>query len=104
MGKQPEDQLQPRGFLGLEWSETIASGRKQVSVRSVLNGLPAAHSGLRSGDCIVRINDRAIEGLKDARIAVAQVRPGDPVPLVIRRGSGTNARELRLTLTAGEGL
>jgi hypothetical protein len=104
MGKQPEDQLQPRGFLGLEWSETIALGRKQVSVQSVLNGLPAAHSGLRSGDCIVQINDRAIEGLKDAHTALAQVRPGDPVTLVIRRGFGTNARELRLTLTAGEGL
>jgi hypothetical protein len=104
MGKQPEDQLQPRGFLGLEWSETVASGRKQVSVQSVLSGLPAARSGVRSGDCILQINDRAIEGLKDARIALARVHPGDPVALVIRRSSGTDAREVRLTLTAGEGL
>ena len=52
----------------------------------------------------LRINDRVIEGLKDARTALAEVHPGDPVPLVVRRGSGTNARELRLTLTAGEGL
>ena len=28
MGKQPEEQRQPRGFLGLEWSEQVTSGQK----------------------------------------------------------------------------
>ncbi len=104
MGKQPEEQRQPRGCLGLEWSEHVASGRKQVLVQGVLEGLPAARGGVHSGDQIVEINDRAIKGLKDARTALADVHPGDPVHFVIRRGSGTDTRDLKLTVTAGEGL
>jgi len=104
MGKQPEEERHPRGFLGLEWSEQVEAGRKQIKVQGVLKDSPAAHGGLRPGDHILRINNRAIEGLKEARAALAEVRPGDIVPLVVHRGSGTDGRELRLTFTAGEGL
>jgi len=104
MGKQPEEQRHPRGFLGLEWSEQVEAGRKRIEVRGVLKDSPAAHGGLQPGDYILRINDRAIEGLKEARAALAEVRPGDVVPLIVRRGLGTDGRELRLTFTAGEGL
>src|SRR5262245_44129612 len=41
MGKQPEEQQHPRGFLGFEWSERVESGRAQVQVRRVLAGSPA---------------------------------------------------------------
>jgi serine protease Do len=104
MGKQPEEERRPRGFLGLEWSERERSGRKQVWVQGVLEGLPAATGGVHTGDQIVQINGRVIEGLKDAHTALARVHPGDAVPLVIRRGSGADAHKLTLTLTAAEGL
>jgi hypothetical protein len=104
MGKQPEEERHPRGFLGLEWSERVGSGRTEIQVRRVLNGSPAAHGGLQSGDRILRIKGRAIEGFKDARAALAEVRYGDAVVMLVRRGSGENARSIRLTLTAGEGL
>jgi hypothetical protein len=104
MGKQPAEERHPRGFLGLEWSEKVESGRKQVEVQGVLKDSPAAHAGLEPGDCILRVNNRAIEGLKGVRAALTEVRPGDNVALVVHRGSGASGRELRLTLTAGEGL
>jgi len=104
MGKQPEEERHPRGFLGLEWSEQVESGRKQVKVQGVLKDSPAAHGGLQPGDRILRINNRAVEGFKSARAALAEVQPGDVVPLVIHRGPRADGRELRLTLTAGEGL
>jgi len=104
MGKQPEEEQHPRGFLGIEWSEQVESGRKQIEVQGVLKDSPAAHGGLQLGDRILRINDRAIEGLKGAQAALAEVRPGDAVRLVVRRGLAADGRELRLTLTAGEGL
>jgi hypothetical protein len=104
MGKQPEEQRQPRGCLGLEWSEHVASGRKQVLVQGVLEGLPAARGGVHAGDQIVAISGRTIEGLKDARAALAEIHPGDPVSLVVRRGPGNDVRNLKLTITAGEGL
>ena len=104
MGKQPEEQRQPRGFLGLEWSEQLASGRKQVLVKGVLEGLPATQAGIQTGDQIVKIGNREIEDLKSAAGALSEVHPGDKVRMVIRRGSGTNARELKLVITAAEGL
>jgi hypothetical protein len=104
MGKQPEEERRPRGFLGLEWSERVTSGQKQVWVEGVLEGLPAAHGGVHAGDQIVQIKGQVIKRLKDARTALAEVHPGDLIAIVIRRGSGANARELKLNLTAVEGL
>src|SRR5262249_29162125 len=104
MGKQPEEERHPRGFLGLEWSGQVESGRAQLEVQAVLESSPAARAGLKSGDRIVQIKERAIRGVREARAALAQVRPGDQVPLVILRGSGAGARRLSLHLTAGEGL
>jgi hypothetical protein len=104
MGKQPEEQYQPRGFLGLEWSERITLGRKYVSVRGVLDDSPAARGGAQPGDRIIRVNDHAIEGLKDIHAALAKVHSGSSVSVIIGRGPESNSRELRLTLTAGEGL
>ena len=104
MGKQPEEQRHSRGFLGLEWSERVDAGRTHVQVRHVLNGSPAARAGLEPGDRILRIDGRAIPGLKEARAALAEVQPGDHVAFVVRRGSGADAHEPELTLTAGEGL
>jgi hypothetical protein len=104
MGKQPEERQQPRGFLGLVWSEKLGSGQRELVVRTVLGGSPAARGGICSGDSIVRISGHAILGLEDAYAALAEIRSGDVIPLVVRRGAAANARELRLNLTAGEGL
>jgi hypothetical protein len=95
-GKQPEDQLHPRGFLGIE----LAEEGGEVRVANVLAGSPAATAGVRPGDRLVRVLDHAVTGLQSARDAVAAVRPDDRVPLVVRRGAATED----LTLTAGEGL
>ena len=100
-GKQPEDQLHPRGFLGLELAEATAG---EVRVAGVLADSPAARAGVRAGDRLVRVLDREVTSIKAAREAVAAVRPDDRVTAgrpPRRRGRGT---ELTLTLTAGEGL
>lgn len=103
-GKQPEEERQPRGFLGLEWSQQLTSGHNQVLVQGVLKGLPSAQGGVRVGDQIVAIGNRKIEGLKDAHAALSDIHPGDRVVLKVRRGLGADSRELTLTLTAAEGL
>jgi len=104
MGKQPEEQYQPRGFLGLEWSERITLGRRYVLVQGVLDGSPAARGGVHPGDRIIRLDDRAIEGLGDIHTALAKVRSGSSVSIVISRGPESDSHELRLAFTAGEGL
>jgi len=96
-GKQPEDQLHPRGFFGIELAE--AAG--EVRAAGVLAGSPAARAGVRAGDLLVRLLDREVTSIKAAREAVAAVRPDDRVTLVVRRGAGAGTEDL--TLTAGEG-
>ena len=87
VGKQPEDELVPRGFLGLELAE--GPGKGEVRVARVLAGSPAAKAGVRDGDRLVRVAGREVAGLKDARKAVAGVKPGDAVALAVRRDGET---------------
>jgi hypothetical protein len=103
LGRQPEEEQHPRGFLGVEWSEYTEAGRKKLEVKRVLEDSPAARGGLHVGDRIIRIYERDLDGIKNALAALAEVRPGDVVPMVVHRGSPGNGRALRLTFTAGNG-
>ncbi len=95
IGKQPEEQLHPRGFLGIELAE--ASGG--LKVVGPLADSPASGAGLKAGDRLVKVLDRPVDTLKAVREAVAEVRPGDKVAVSVVRDGQT----LDLTLTAGEG-
>jgi len=97
VGKQPEEELHPRGYFGLELEEPAEGG--VVRVTRVLAGSPAADAGVKPGDQILRLHDRTVKSLKAIREAVAEVKPKDRVDLSIKRGSETQ----ELTLTAGEG-
>lgn len=110
MGKQPEEERHPRGFLGLEWAETHdpGSGKSTVRILRILEDSPAARVDLRAGDDLVRVRGQSIDGLKSARKALATIQAGDPVELVARRsgdpGKNGSAVEWTVTITAGEGL
>jgi PDZ domain/Aspartyl protease len=95
MGRQPEVQLLPRGFLGVE----LEDGPR---VKHVLAGSPAAQAGVREGDQLLRVGDREVAHVRDARAAVAGVKRGDRVRLTLHRDG--RPEPLTLTLTAGEGL
>jgi hypothetical protein len=96
LGKQPEDDLRPRGFLGVE----LSGSPEGVRVARVLPGTPASEAGLEAGDLLVRLLGRDVGDVKGARAAVAEVEPGDRVALTVRRGAETR----EMTLTAEEGL
>ncbi|WP_435008618.1 PDZ domain-containing protein [Tundrisphaera lichenicola] len=96
LGKQPEEELHPRGFLGIELAED--AGKLRVS--GLLADSPAAAGGLKAGDLLTKVKGQAVDTLKAALEAVAEVRPGDEVVLTLERDGET----LKRTLTAGEGL
>jgi hypothetical protein len=101
MGRQPEEERVPRGYLGLELEGGDGAGAR---VTRVLEGSPAAKAGLRKGDRLLRVGDHAVKSSKDAHAAVAAVRPGDEIVLAIGRDrDGGGQDERSLTLTAGEG-
>jgi PDZ domain/Aspartyl protease len=107
MGKQPEEECYPRGFLGLEWAETRdgLSGQSTVRISRVVEGSPAANADIQAGDRLIRARGQSVTSLKAARAALAAIQAGNPVELILERGSEkAKARELTVTITAGEGL
>jgi hypothetical protein len=106
MGKQPEERLHLRGFLGVEWSaaDPGTAPATGLKVRRVLGGSPAARAGLEADDEVRQINGKAVDSPKAARAALADVRPGDSVELSIGRRTPTGTLVKRIIIQAGEGL
>lgn len=107
MGKQPEEERQPRGFLGLEWVEAkdSASGQSSVLISRVVEGSPAAEVDIKAGDRLIRAHGHSITSLKAARTALSTIQAGTPVKLTLwRDDEKSKRRELAVTITAGEGL
>ena len=97
MGKQPEEERYPRGFLGLEWAETrdTVSGQLTVRIGRVVEGSPAAKADIKTGDCLLRAHGQSITSLKAARAALATIQAGNPVELTLqRRDESDKAHEL----------
>jgi len=70
-------------------------GRTGALVQSVLPGSPAARSGLRGGDLVVRVNARTVRGWDELKVAVRQVEVGQTIPIVVIRGG----QSLTLSIT-----
>ncbi|MCS7242448.1 DegQ family serine endoprotease [Candidatus Caldatribacterium sp.] len=83
--------------LGFEVAEITPELVEQYSLKtdrgvvivSVQAGGPADEAGLRPGDVILEVNRKEIASLADWESALAQVRPGDTVLLLIDRGGRT---------------
>ena len=89
-----------RGRLGVELQDlnpdlggyfSVPDGKGALIV-SVVEGSVAAQAGLKSGDVIVKIGDRAVEDADDAARAIRQSEGSTPID-VMRKGK-------RMTLTA----
>jgi hypothetical protein len=96
LGKAPEPQRTPRGFLGVELEEADCG----VVVKAVLAGGPAAKAGLKVGDCINEVRGKEVQTLADIMRRTAAVTAGQPVRLIVHRGE----QKREITVTAGEGL
>jgi S1-C subfamily serine protease len=80
----------------VEPSGESGGGRLQPpapAVAVVIRGSPAERAGLEVGDGILQINDRSVLTPEAAREALADVSPGLPLHLTVRRG------QTRLSLT-----
>ena len=67
-----------------------------VVVRTVVPGSPAARAGVQPGDALVRVRARALRNPYDWEAALLDLRPGEDVPLVVRRGGDTRSLTLRV--------
>jgi hypothetical protein len=95
LNKKAAPDLRPRPFLGVE----LAEDDKGVTVRSVLEGGPAAAGGLKPGDRISRFNDHTVRERDDLNRYLGHLEAGKAVSVVVERGG--KIREL--TVRIGEG-
>jgi serine protease Do len=95
-----------RGYLGLMLQDIDAGLAKQFDlpdqngalVGDVDPNAPAAKAGLKAGDVIIAVNDKAITDAHDLQLTVSQIAPGTTATLkVIRNGFNKT-----LSVTLGE--
>ncbi|XAH22573.1 trypsin-like peptidase domain-containing protein [Xylophilus sp. GW821-FHT01B05] len=83
-----------RGWIGVEpnelspeLAETFGVKAAQgVIITGVLQAAPAAHAGIRPGDVIVQVGDKAVGSVAEMMTAVAALKPGSAAPFTLLRG------------------
>jgi S1-C subfamily serine protease len=84
-----------RGFIGVdirdlnaELAESLALPVKAgVLITGVLNDGPAAKGGVRPGDVVLRVGDKAVANSAELLGAVAALAPDSEAPLALQRGA-----------------
>ena len=95
-----------RGYLGVGLQRVDADIAAAVGlekpqgalVAEVLPGSPAEKAGLQSGDVILELNGKALDGLGALRSAVMLMKPGDEAVLAVHR----NGQDMTITATIAE--
>jgi serine protease Do len=95
-----------RGLLGVKIqniTQSLAKSfhRKSVDgalVSEVIPGSPAEKAGVKSGDIILKFNDKNVAGPAELKNLVGRVKPGSKASLTVFR----NGRELALSTDIGE--
>jgi putative serine protease PepD len=85
-----------RAYLGIRVGET--TNGNGLFVGSVTSGGPAANAGIRVGDVIVSVDGLATPTTSVLSAVLAQLKPGQKVPVVIK---GQNATTTALQVTLG---
>lgn len=94
-----------RGWIGVEPNELSPELAETFGVKAsegvILTGIlqagPAAQAGMRPGDVIVRVGDKAIANVPTLLATVASLKPGTPANFEVQRGE----QMLTLAVTAG---
>jgi len=72
-----------------------------ATVQQVTSGSPAAAAGLKSGDVITKVDDRAVTDSDSLIVAVRAHQPGDSVTITYTRGGSTQTTKATLVANSG---
>ena len=73
-----------RGYLGVS-TEPPPRGQQGVIIAAVQRGGPADRGGIKPGDQVMRVGDRAIEQPGDLASITMEFEPGTRVPVEVQR-------------------
>jgi serine protease Do len=93
-----------RGWLGVyvqamndDFAKAMGLDRARGAlVAQVQEGSPAAKAGLKPGDVVLSVNEKAIEQSRDLARVIADLRPGDTAKLAIWRAKKEESVEVKL--------
>jgi serine protease Do len=88
-GAKTEPTFAPRAFLGATFVDAVTGCR----IATVDSGSPAAKSGLKAGDVVLRVDGRELSAVLFRRF-IAESEPGETLKFDVKRGQ----RELSLTV------
>lgn len=91
MQKRPEPVYIQRGFLGVQVAEQDGG----VVVEHVLPGSPADKAGVRTGDRILRFQEKEVSSLKDLHGLAAEHASKQEVALEVERAGQKHAKTIR---------
>ncbi|MGI9042754.1 MAG: trypsin-like peptidase domain-containing protein [Gemmatimonadaceae bacterium] len=103
--KRVTEDLLAHGVIRRPWvgiklqqlSPALARARASgVAVSSVVPGSPAARAGIRVGDTLVKSRDRDVFSIYDWEAERLELRVGEEIPLVLRRGGRENRVSVRV--------
>jgi hypothetical protein len=92
LGKKPEPDVALRGFLGVGLEE----GENTVLVKQVLPGGPAAHAGLRAGDCIRRFQGKPVQSVADVQRLATKLAADQTATVTITRDGETQTLRIKI--------
>jgi hypothetical protein len=86
--------LANRGWIGVMMEDAKGQGQ-EIRVKDVFPGGPAAFTGVRAGDTLLKIGDANVESVNAAQAAIERLTPRKQTSLTIRRKG--KAIELKVT-------
>jgi serine protease Do len=95
-----------RGWIGLTSQDITQTTREALKlpgnngalVSDVIKDQPADQAGIRAGDVIISVNNKPVRDVNDLRNKVAEIKPGETVPIsIIRQG-----KEMKLSIKVVE--
>lgn len=93
----PAQQPAKRAYLGV-MVEPAKEADRGVIIRDVTTNSPAAKAGLKAGDRVTKVGDRAIKDIEDFMGAVLRHKPGDKMAFQVER----EGKEQSVSVTLGE--
>lgn len=91
------EERRPSSWIGVRVAQA-QDDQSGVRVVGVYPSGPASRAGLRSGDRLIRINDRRVNSPKDVITIIGETKPASQAELVVMRGE----REQKLTATLAD--
>jgi hypothetical protein len=81
----------------LDWEPPELYGRGYLGIKSVLPKAPADEAGLKAGDRIEKMEDKAVRRGEEVQRLAGEYRPGQKVAVTVKRGD----KEEKITVTVG---